>query len=52
MRASASFAQTCARGKSKHSACDRRTLEKLSPFHGNSLSVHSATVRWTYTDVE
>ena len=24
--------------KSKHSACDRRALEKLSSFHGNSLS--------------
>src|SRR5271168_1126394 len=47
-------------GKNKHSA--RRTLEKLSPFHCNSLSVRSANCvnifapltkrfRWTYTDV-
>jgi hypothetical protein len=50
-------------GKNKHSACDRRTLEELSPFHGNPLSVHSANCantfapmtkrfRWTYTDVK
>ena len=35
-------------GKNKHSACDRRIFEKLSPFHGNSLSVHSANCANTF----